>query len=197
MTALRPMLVLLGILVLGCAAAREATAGQVSDQLSTRIDRVVGILQDPVLRVRPPARRVALRDAAIEIFDFTEITRRALGRHWQTATSAERDELVQLLTGLLERAYLGRLEQYTGETVAVLGEAIDGDLATVHTRLVGKSGVETPIDYRLHRAGDRWLVFDVSVEGVSLVANYRAQFNAILRGSSPQALVTRLRARQE
>jgi phospholipid transport system substrate-binding protein len=197
MTGLRRTLLFLGVLVLSGVAAREVTAGQVSDQLGARIDRVVGILQDPVLKVRPPARRVALRDAAIEIFDFAEITRRALGRHWQTATSAERDELVQLLTALLERAYLGRLEQYSGETIAVLGETLDGDLATVRTRLVGKSGVETPIDYRLHRAGERWLVYDVSVEGVSLVANYRAQFNAILRDSSPQALVTRLRARQE
>jgi len=68
---------------------------------------------------------------------------------------------------------------------------------TVRTRLIGKAGVETPVDYRLHRAGDRWLVHDVSVEGVSLVASYRAQFNTILRVSPPQALVTRLRARQE
>jgi phospholipid transport system substrate-binding protein len=197
MSALRRTLMVVGILALSGAASREATAGQVSEQLGSRIDRVMGILQDPVLKVLPPARRAALRDAAVEIFDFTEITRRALGRHWQTAPPAERNELVQLLTALLERAYLGRLEQYSGETVAVVGEALDGDLATVRTRLVSKAGVETPIDYRLHRAGDRWLVYDVSVEGVSLVANYRAQFNSILRGSSPQALVARLRARQQ
>jgi phospholipid transport system substrate-binding protein len=196
MSALRRTLMVVGILALSGVASREATAGQVSEQLGSRIDRVMGILQDPVLKVLPPARRAALRDAAVEIFDFTEITRRALGRHWQTATPAERNELVQLLTALLERAYLGRLEQYSGETVAVVGEALEGDLATVRTRLVSKAGVETPIDYRLHRAGDRWLVYDVSVEGVSLVANYRAQFNSILRGSSPQALVARLRARQ-
>jgi phospholipid transport system substrate-binding protein len=147
--------------------------------------------------VRPQERRLALRDAATDIFDFTEITRRSLGRHWQTATPGEREELVQLFTALLERAYLGRIEQYSGERISVVGESLDGELATVRTRLVSKGGTETPVDYRLHRVGDRWLAYDVSVEGVSLVANYRAQFNAILRASSAQTLVQRLRAKQE
>jgi phospholipid transport system substrate-binding protein len=98
---------------------------------------------------------------------------------------------------VLERAYLGRIEQYSGEKIAVVGEAVDDELVTVRPGLIGKAGVETPVDHRLHRAGDRWLVYDVSVEGVSLVASYLAQFNTILRASSPQALVTRLRARQE
>jgi phospholipid transport system substrate-binding protein len=196
MTALRRALVLVGVLA-AVGVASEAIAGQASDQLRSRIDRVVTVLEDPALRLRPPARRAALREASTEIFDFPEITRRALGRHWQAATSAERDELVQLFSAVLERAYLGRIEQYSGEKIAVVGEAADGELVTVRTRLIGKAGVETPVDYRLHRAGDRWLVYDVSVEGVSLVASYRAQFNTILRASSPQALVTRLRARQE
>ena len=196
MASLRRTLVLLAILALVGWPAREARAGQAGDQLRSRIDRVVTILEDPALKARPQARRAALRDAAIELFDFTEITRRALGRHWQGATPLERDELVQLLTALIERSYLGRIEQYNGEKIAQVGEAVDGDLATVRTRLAGKSG-EIPVDYRLHRLGERWLVYDVSVEGISLVANYRAQFESILRTSSPQALVARLRARQE
>jgi len=189
--------VLAGILALGLMGTQPAAAGPAGDQLRTRIDRVVTILEDPVYKVRPQERRLALRDAATDIFDFTEITRRSLGRHWQTATPGEREELVQLFTALLERAYLGRIEQYSGERISVVGEAVDGELATVRTRLVSKGGIETPVDYRLHRVGDRWLAYDVSVEGVSLVANYRAQFNAILRASSAQTLVQRLRAKQE
>jgi phospholipid transport system substrate-binding protein len=196
MASLRQTLVLLAILALVGWPAREARASQAGDQLRSRIDRVVAILEDPALKTRPQARRAALREAAIELFDFTEITRRALGRHWQGATPLERDELVQLLTALIERSYLGRIERYSGETIAQVGEAVDGDLATVRTRLIGKSG-EIPVDYRLHRLGERWRVYDVSVEGISLVANYRAQFETILRTSSPQALVVRLRARQE
>jgi phospholipid transport system substrate-binding protein len=189
--------VLASLLALGLIATREAVAGQASDQLRSRIDRVVTILEDPILKVRPQERRVALQGAATDIFDFTEITRRSLGRHWQTATPAEREELVQLFTVLLERSYLGRIEQYSGERISVVGETLDGEMATVRTRLVSKGGTETPVDYRLHRAGDRWMAYDVNVEGVSLVANYRAQFNKILQTSSAQVLVQRLRAKQE
>ena len=197
MRSIRHALVIVSFLALGLTVAREAVAGQPSDQLRSRIDRVIGILDDGALKGRPEARRSALRGAASEIFDFTEITRRALGRHWQAATPAEREELTRLLTTLLERAYLGRIEQYSGERIVVAGDAIDGELATVRTKLVSKGGVEIPVDYRLYRAGDRWLAYDVAVEGVSLVANYRAQFNKIIQTSSAQALVKRLRAKQE
>jgi phospholipid transport system substrate-binding protein len=197
MTTIQRAFVIGSLFVLGLVMGRDAAAGQASDQMRSRIDRVVTILEDPILKVRPDERRVALRGAATDIFDFTEITRRSLGRHWQAATPAEREELVLLFTGLLERSYLGRIEQYTGERIAVVGEAIDGELATVRTRLVSKGGTETAVDYRLYRAGDRWMAYDVSVEGVSLVANYRSQFNKIIQASSAQALVKRLRAKQE
>jgi len=197
MRSIRHTLVIIGIVALGLAVTSEADAGPAGEQLRSRLDRVIGILEDGTLKARPEARRAALRGAATEIFDFNEITRRSLGRHWQTATPAEREELTRLLTALLERAYLGRIEQYSGERFMMTGETVDGDLATVRTRLQGKSGVETLVDYRLHQVGDRWLAYDVAVEGVSLVANYRAQFNKIIQTSSAQALVKRLRAKQE
>jgi phospholipid transport system substrate-binding protein len=194
MRCIRRALVIVSVLALGLGVAREAQAGQPAEQLRTRLDRVIGILDDPALKARPEARRAALRTAAADIFDFAEITRRALGRHWQATTPAEREELTRLLTGLLERAYLGRIEQYSGERLVVAGEAADGELATVRTRLVARSGVDIPVDYRLARAGERWMVYDVAVEGVSLVASYRAQFNKIIQTSSAQGLVHRLRA---
>jgi phospholipid transport system substrate-binding protein len=197
MTRTRRTLLLAATVVLALAAASRTDAGQPSDQLQSRLQRVVSVLEDPVLRAQPQARRAELRAAATEIFDFTEITRRALGRHWQTATPAEREELVPLFTALLERSYVDRVEQFDGERIALLGEMLDGELATVRTRLVSRGGLETAIDYRLHRVGERWLAYDVSVEGVSLVANYRAQFNRIIQASSAQGLVQRLRARQE
>jgi phospholipid transport system substrate-binding protein len=197
MGGIRRTFVLLGVMALGAVVAPEAGAGPVSEQLGARIEQVVGILEDPIMKIRPEERRGALRDAASEIFDFTEITRRALGRHWSAATPAEREELVALFTTRLERAYLERLEQYNGERISVVGELVDGDLATVRTRLVSKDGVETPIDYRLYRRRERWLAYDITVEGVSLVASYRAQFNTIVRASSTQALVGRLRPKQQ
>jgi len=180
------------------AVAREGTAaGPATEQLRTRVERVVAVLEDPQLKAKPAARRAALRTAATDIFDFTEITRRSLGRHWQTASPAEREDLVALMTALLERSYLSRIEQYSGERIVFAGETAEADLATVRTRLVSKGGVETPVDYRLYKVGDRWMVYDVVVEGVSLVANYRAQFNKIIQTSSAQGLVERLRAKQE
>jgi phospholipid transport system substrate-binding protein len=180
------------------AAARDAASvGAPTEQLRSRVERVVAILEDPQLKAKPAARRTALRTAASDIFDFTEITRRSLGRHWQTASQTERDDLVSLMTALLERSYLSRIEQYSGERIVFAGETAEPDLATVRTRLVSKGGIETPVDYRLYRAGDRWMVYDVTVEGVSLVANYRAQFNKIIQTSSAQGLVDKLRAKQE
>ena len=179
------------------AAAAAAETGAPTEQLRSRVERVVTILEDAQLKTKPAARRAALRTAATDIFDFTEITRRSLGRHWQAATPAERDDLVALMTALLERSYLSRIEAYSGERIVFAGETAEADLATVRTRLVGKGGVETPVDYRLYKVGERWLVYDVTVEGVSLVANYRAQFNKILQTSSVQGLVERLRAKQE
>ena len=180
------------------AFAREAApAGPATEQLRARVERVVAILEDPQLKAKPAARRTALRGAATEIFDFTEITRRSLGRHWQAASPSEREDLVALMTALLERSYLSRIEQYSGERIVFAGETAEADLATVRTRLLSKGGVETPVDYRLYKVGDRWMVYDVTVEGVSLVANYRAQFNKIIQTSSAQGLVERLRAKQD
>jgi phospholipid transport system substrate-binding protein len=178
------------------AAAATAETGAPTEQLRSRVERVVAILEDAQLKTQPATRRAALRTAASDIFDFTEITRRSLGRHWQTLNPAEREDLVAVMTALLERSYLSRIEAYSGERIVFAGETAEADLATVRTKLVGKGGVETPVDYRLYKVGDRWLVYDVTVEGVSLVANYRAQFNKILQTSSTQGLVERLRAKQ-
>ena len=195
MRILRPLVLfaLLGASVL----VRDAVAGAPTDQLRERIDRVVGILDDGGLKSDPAGRRAALKGVTGEIFDFTEITKRALGPHWQKASPAERDELVQLLSALLERAYMGRIEQYSGERITWVGESVEGDQATVRTHFLTRSGTAIPVDYRLARAGDRWLAYDVTIEGVSLVSSYRAQFNKIIQTSSTQGLVERLRSRQE
>jgi phospholipid transport system substrate-binding protein len=191
------IVVLVTALVLSVAVSRPAGAGEPTEQLRGRIDRVVGILDDADLKAKPALRREALRGVAAEIFDFTEITRRSLGQHWQTVTPGEREELVRLLTGLLERSYMSRIEQYSGERITFIGESVDGDHAIVRTRFLGKGGTEIPVDYRLSRVGDRWLAYDVAVDGISLVSNYRAQFNKIIQTSSAQVLVERLRAKQE
>ncbi|MGH7355976.1 MAG: MlaC/ttg2D family ABC transporter substrate-binding protein [Candidatus Rokuibacteriota bacterium] len=177
----------------------SAWAGPPSDQLRGSIDRVIRVLEDPELRraSRTAERRAAIRRIANEIFDFAEITRRCLGTHWQARTPDEREEFTRLFADLLERAYIGKLELYSGERVVYLGDAADDEVASVRTRLVTRQRTEIPVEYRMHRRDGRWLVYDVAIEGVSLVANYRAQFNKTIQTASYSGLVERLRAKHD
>jgi phospholipid transport system substrate-binding protein len=192
-----------GALVLGLLLSvipvLPAVAGPPSDQLKSQIDRVLKTLDDPELKKegRGKERRTAVRKIANDIFDFNETARRSLGRHWQARTPAERDEFVQLFSDLLERSYISKVELYGGEKIQYLGDTIDSDQAKVQTKLLTKGGSDIPIEYRMSRKGDRWLVYDVIIEGVSLVANYRTQFNKIIQTSSYQELVKKMKNKQE
>jgi phospholipid transport system substrate-binding protein len=197
MTRIRLCAVMLAA-VLAILTAREAAAGPPTDQLKGAIDRVVKVLEDPSLKGddRVADRRAAVRKIADEIFDFNEIARRALARHWQPLTDKQRAEFVSLFSDLLERSYMSKIELYGGEKIQYVGERVDGDTASVATRIATKSGTEVPIDYRLLKRGDRWLVYDVNIEGVSLVSNYRTQFNKIIQTGSFEDLIQKLRTKQ-
>jgi len=190
---------LLLALVLSAVTASPAVAGAPSAQLKAQIDRVLKTLDDPDLKKEGRARdrRAAVRKIANDIFDFGETARRSLGRHWQPRTAAERDEFVQLFADLLERSYISRVELYGGEKIQYLGDTVEGEQGKVQTKLVTKGGSDIPIEYRMHKKGDRWLVYDVTIEGVSLIANYRTQFNKIIQTASYQELVKKMKAKQD
>jgi phospholipid transport system substrate-binding protein len=185
-------------LVASLVVVRAGWAGLPTDLLRVQIDRVVKTLEEPDLKKegRSRERRAAVRKIAEDIFDFTETAKRSLGRHWQPRTAAERREFVDLFANLLERSYLSKIELYSGEKIAYLGDTIDGDQAIVRTRIATKHGTEIPVDYKMYRHGDRWLVYDVAIEGVSLIANYRTQFNKIIQTSSYQELVRKMKSKQ-
>ena len=168
---------------LGRPPAAPLAAGPPTDHLRSRIEEVLKVLEDPQLRVeaRAEERRTAVRRVADDIFDFAETAKRSLGRHWQARTPAEREEFIQLFTDLLERAYLSKIELYSGENISYVGDSVEGEAATVRTRILSRQGTEIPVDYRMLRKGGRWLACDVIIEGVSLVANYRTQFNKIIQ----------------
>ena len=189
-------LALAGLLILSVAPAWAVTP---TEQLKGSIDKIIPILEDPTLKgdAKLKERRAAIRRVATDVFDFTESARRALGPHWERRTAEERQEFARLLGDLLERAFASRLEQYAGERIQYTGEAVDGDLAAVKTRIITKSGTELPVDYQVLRRGDRWFVYDVWIEGVSLMNNYRAQFNKIIQTSSYEDLVRKLKAKQQ
>ena len=200
MKSRRPSVVLALVLALAVTllTGRWAVAGVPSDQLKAQIDRVLRTLEDPELKKegRAKDRRAAVRKIANDIFDFGETARRSLGRHWQGRTPAERDEFVQLFSDLLERSYISKIETYGGEKILYNGDTVEGDLARVQTKLVTKGSGEIPIEYRMHKQGERWLVYDVVIEGVSLVANYRTQFNKIIQTSSFQELMNKMKNKQ-
>jgi phospholipid transport system substrate-binding protein len=184
---------------LGLILAGPAAAGPPTDQLRTQINRVIKTLEDPALQKEGKVleRRKAVRKIAEEIFDFGETAKRSLARHWQGRTPAEQQEFVGLFTDLLERSYMSKVELFDGERITYTGETIDGELALVRTRIITKQGTEIPVDYRLHKKNEKWLVYDVIIEGVSLVANYRSQFNKIIQTSSYQELVKKMKTKQE
>jgi len=179
--------------------AREGWAGPPTDHLKGSLDRVIQILEDPALKVdgKVKERRTAVRKVANDVFDWTETARRSLARHWQPRTDKEREEFVTLFSDLLERSYISKIELYGGEKVQYGREQIDGDYALVSTKIVTKQGQEVPVDYRMLRREDRWLVYDVVIEGVSLISNYRTQFNKIVQTSSYGELVKKMKTKQE
>ena len=174
-------------------------AGIPTDQLRGATDRVLKVLQDPELKqaARGEARRQQIRAIADEIFDWQETGKRALARHWPGRSPKEQQEFSTLFADLVEQSYIGKIERYAGERVVYAGETVEGDQATVRTKLITKSNTEIPVDYRMQKDGDRWRAYDVVIEGVSLVSNYRTQFNRIIQQSGYGELVSKLRAKQE
>jgi phospholipid transport system substrate-binding protein len=180
------------------AVAQDAWAATATEQLKSAIDRVLATVDNPALKGNGKIveRRAAVRKIANEIFNFTEIARRALGRYWPPLSEAQRTEFVGLFEDLLGRTYLSKIELYGGEKIVYGGERLDGDLATVSTKILTKNGSEVPVDYRLSKHGDRWMIYDINVEGVSLVSNYRTQFNKVIQTNGYSALLEKMKNKQ-
>lgn len=175
-----------------------AWAGAPTDQLRDGIDRIFKVLGDRDLMGEQKAarRKLAVKRIAGEIFDFPEMSKRTLGRHWDQRTPAERQEFARLFTELIEQSYFSKVDEHGSEKTVFRGETVEGSNAVVKTTLMLARGAQMPLAYTMHETGDRWRVYDLSIDGISLVANYRAQFNRIIRTSSYADLVTRLKTRQ-
>ena len=168
-------------------------AGAPSDQTRATIEKVLAILKDPSAKSE---RLDRIRQAINPGFDFAEMAKRSLGTHWQRRTPAEQQEFVKLFTDLVETSYAGTIESYNGEKVAIGTEKLDKDFAEVNTKIVTKQGEEFSIDYKLHQVGGSWKIYDAVIENVSLINNYRSQFNRIIGKSSYDELVTMMKSKQ-
>ena len=183
----------IAVLVLGLAS--EAWAGQPTDQLRSYTDQVLKVLTDPGLSL--PERREAVRHLAEEVFEVSETAKRALGPHWLQRTPAEREEFVKLFANLLEQTYISRIDEFGGEKLRYVSEQIDGDRAIVRARITTKNGTDVPVESRLLQKETRWLIYDILIENLSLISNYRSQFDRVIRTTSYEELVKRLKTRGE
>lgn len=178
------------------ALAAPAAAGAPTDAVKQYTEQVVKILDDPALRTAD--KRAAVRQVADQIFDVGETARRALGPHWQSLNDAQRQEFAHLFADLLERTYISKIDLYGGEKIAYVSESLDGDYAVVRARIsTPRRSVEVPIEARMLKHGERWQIYDVIVENVSLINNYRSQFDSIIRKGSYQELVQRMKTKRD
>jgi len=173
----------------------RALAGEPTVQVKQTVDAVLDILRNKELKKadKTEQRRAQIRKVVSGRFDFAEMAKRSLAQHWKKRTPEEQKEFVPLYTDLLENTYIRKIERYENEKVVYLDEKIEGDYATVKTNIVTTKNAEIPIEYRLLKEGDQWKAYDVVVEGVSLVNNYRNQFNNIIRSGSYEELLRRLK----
>jgi phospholipid transport system substrate-binding protein len=192
---------LVGLLALEAAAGVPA-AGEAAgprEQLRRSIDRMLVILQEPGLKgpAKTLERRSAMFQVVMDLFDFQEMGRRALGRHWGPRSPEEQAEFVPLFTDLIWRTYIDVVERYENEVVKFRGEAIRGGEAEVSTEISSLRTKEIAVDYRLLQTPDGWRVYDVSIQGVSLVGNYRTQLDRLILSKSYGEAIRLLRSKRE
>lgn len=175
--------------------SRNADAGAPIEEIKSTVDKALAVLKDPQLKdpAQSKERRRHLRQILFARFDFTEMAKRALGSNWRRRTPQEQEEFVRLFTDVLERAYAEIIESYTDEKIIYTNERVDGTYADVGSKIRTSRGEEYIINYKAHLIGSEWKVYDVVAENISLVNNYRSQFNRVIANSSYQELLRRLR----
>jgi phospholipid transport system substrate-binding protein len=188
----------LGILLL-LHLPDNSQGGEPKDQLKHSIDKVLDILNDSELKEHDnrDRRRQEIVMVIDERFDFEEITRRSLATHWKKRTPEEKKEFVSLFHNLLEKTYMKRIEAYEGEEIIYTDEETENGYSSVKIKIVSRKNTEALIIFRLHRKDAQWRIYDVVIEGISLVKNYRTQFSQVILSKSYDELVRKLREKKE
>src|SRR5262245_5926953 len=182
----------------GTLSPSIATAVTATEAVKTSVEQVVGLLEDKELKQadRAMERRQQLQKIFNDRFSYEEMSKRSLGAYWKDLNETQRQQFVDLFRQLLARTYTGTIEGYSGERFQYLSEQNEGDYAEVRTKLISRKG-EIPINYRLLSKTGEWQVYDIVVDGISMVSNYRAQFNKIIQTSSYGDLVQKLQDKNE
>jgi phospholipid transport system substrate-binding protein len=182
------------ILIAAVLGANTLWAATPTEQVKATVDRVMEILKDKKLQgeAKREERRERLRQVILPRFDFAEMAKRSLGTHWNRNPTRQK-EFISVFTELLEDAYTGKVEAAKGEKVLYLNGHTDQSLAEVKTKVVSAKGEETSINYKMHPVGSEWKVYDVLIENISMVNNYRSQFNRVLANASFDELLKKLK----
>jgi len=199
MTHLHKLTFILGlgtILVVGTAGTR-LWASAPGEQVKATIDQVMEVLKDPKLQgpSKKAERREKLRQVVLPRFDFAEMAKRALGNNWNRYPDKQR-EFVTAFTQLLEETYADQIELANGDKVVYLNERTEKDYSEVATKVISPKGEETSMTYKLHPVDSDWKVFDIVVENISIVNNYRSQFNRVLSNASLDELIKRIKEKR-
>jgi phospholipid transport system substrate-binding protein len=176
-------------------AASPVYAGVPTEEIRTAIDQGIEILRSAKLDNTKQRSQVInqLREIVYTRFDFEEMAKRSLGSHWRRLNPQQQKEFVSAFTELLETTYADKIDLYEGQQVEYIGETIDKNYAEVNTRVIGKNRQTYTVDYKLHEIGGKWRIYDVIAENISLVNNYRSQFNRVVVNSSIEELIKRIR----
>ena len=184
------------LLFTGLFLASHAMASPTDDVKKT-VDEVVRIVAEKEMKKNIPKRRIALKKTISQIFDYGEMAKRSLGKHWNQRTAADKKQFTDLFATLLENSYAGKIESYNNEKIAYIKENLDGDHAEVKSKVITTKRDEFTLDYRMINQNGKWMVYDVVIEGVSLVSNYRSQFNRIITANGYGELVKKLQSKTD
>ena len=187
---IRLSLSVVAILVL-VGTGRSVNAGEPTEAIRGAVNQGVEILKNAKLNNQNQRAQVIdqLRQIVYPLFDFNEMGMRSLGQNWRPLNPQQRKEFVSLFTALLEKTYADQIDLYDGQKVIYTGESIDNEYAQVDSRIFDKNGQTYSVVYRLHRVEGKWRIYDVVAENISLVNNYRAQFNRVIAKSSFEELL--------
>jgi len=186
------------IVLMALAVPVGAIAGEPTDLVKVTIDEVLAVLKDPSLKGpgKTAERRGKMRESMQKIFGFDEMAKRCMGKYWRERTKKEKDEFTHIFARMIEASYIDKVEKYTNEKVVYDDEKNVGQMSMVRTKVITARGTEIPIDYKLLKKRDgQWRIYDVVIEGVSLVSNYRSQFKSVLTSKPYPELVRQIKAK--
>ncbi len=191
--------VILAVLLAAYSATAVALAGEPTDQIKQTTDKILAIVQDPALKdaSKEDDRQKQMRKEIDARFDWTTMARSAYGNKWKDLSEAQRTDFTKLFSDLVNKNYMSKVESYSGEKIQYKNDRVDGKYGVVDIVIITLRNTDVPVSYRVLKKDNMWLVYDVSVEGVSMVNNYRSQIAAILNSSTYDNLMARLRAKIE